>query len=292
MNRRNSSGNHYGSGITIDDDLTDDREVQYSWGNNGSGQLGFGDRISRIRPQSVDTFLSGIRDQPQQIACGSRFSVMVTTAGRVFAWGKNDEGQLGTDDYRLKLRPRWLDTLDGVHITAVATRGSHVLALNTQGHCYTWGRNEEGQLGQGNHIGTSSPQVIQDFVQTCKIVKISCGRHHSVVVNHQGSVFTFGCGDDGQLGRGDTKSLVRPRRVGALDGKQIIDIACGSRHTLAITSTGLLFAWGWVRLRGSRSSYGIIETPQPDLLGNLWSIGSRESSESINTNTCFCIFRS
>ncbi|EQC33669.1 hypothetical protein SDRG_08773 [Saprolegnia diclina VS20] len=70
------------------------------------------------------------------------------------------------------------------------------------------------------------------------------------------SVLTFGCNDDGQLGRGEKKkpsgtsidgvsSANQPQQVGALRGLDITAISCGSRHSLALASTGDVFSWGW-----------------------------------------------
>ncbi|RHY61861.1 hypothetical protein DYB30_000182 [Aphanomyces astaci] len=76
----------------------------------------------------------------------------------------------------------------------------------------------------------------------------------SVVV--ESSVLTFGCNDDGQLGRGEKKkptgtsiegvtSSNQPQQVGALRGLDIVMISCGSRHTVALSTTGDVYTWGW-----------------------------------------------
>ena len=134
----------------------------------------------------------------------------------------------------------------GTRITRVSCRGSHALATTSTGLLYTWGRGDEGQLGHGNRESSSTPKIVDSFAkENCPIVKIACGRSHSVAVNNDGSVFTWGCGDDGQLGRGDTRSICEPHRITAFDGQRIATVECGSRHTLALDSMGRVYSWGW-----------------------------------------------
>lgn len=52
-------------------------------------------------------------------------------------------------------------------------------------------------------------------------------------VSVSGEVYTWGDNDEGQLGDGSTNAIQRPRLVGALQGKKINRVACGSAHTLA-----------------------------------------------------------
>ncbi|GLE06859.1 hypothetical protein PINS_up016528, partial [Pythium insidiosum] len=112
------------------------------------GQLGLGDRDSRIKPQVVRALASAaVRGSVAQVVCGSRFTVALTTRGALFAWGKNDYGQLGTGDNKAQIEPRMIEALSRVSIVSVATKGSHVLARTSEGALYTWGRGDEGQLG-------------------------------------------------------------------------------------------------------------------------------------------------
>lgn len=55
----------------------------------------------------------------------------------------------------------------------------------------------------------------------------------------------YSCGDDGQLGRGDTKSTCEPHRVSSLDTNKIVKVACGSRHTICVDDVGQVYSWGW-----------------------------------------------
>ena len=60
-----------------------------------------------------------------------------------------------------------------------------------------------------------------------------------------GSVFSWGRGEFGALGHGDTKDRALPRMVDALRGRRLLDLSCGTGHTLAVLDDGDVYAWGW-----------------------------------------------
>ena len=83
----------------------------YSWGSNFSGQVGDGTTLDRVRPTLI-TF-TGLQagETIEQITGGSGIhSLVVTTNGRVYAWGRNAEGQLGYGAPTSKLTPTFMDS--------------------------------------------------------------------------------------------------------------------------------------------------------------------------------------
>ena len=71
-----------------------------------------------------------------------------------------------------------------------------------------------------------------------KVVSIACGRTHSVAIQEGGTLLSWGCGDDGVLGHKDTRGRSTPTPVALLSQFEMVDVACGSRHTLALTACG------------------------------------------------------
>lgn len=99
-----------------------------------------------------------------------------------------------------------------------------------------------------NHVIEVSPQQqkkIHEFPKHQKIKKIVSGVEHCVILTSNGDVFSFGCGLRGALGHGDVNSHEVPLQVEALAGLKIIDIAAGSFHSVAVSSFGDVYSWGW-----------------------------------------------
>lgn len=77
-----------------------------------------------------------------------------------------------------------------------------------------------------------------------KKVAVHSGGKHSLALTLDGKVFSWGEGEDGKLGHGNRLSLDRPKLIESLKSKRIRDIACGSSHSAAISSSGELYTWG------------------------------------------------
>lgn len=92
-------------------------------------------------------------------------------------------------------------------------------------------------MGHGNGDHVRRPRKVA-ALQGKKIVSIATGSLHCVACSDEGEVFTWGDNDEGQLGDGTTNAIQRPRLVAALQGKKITNVACGSAHTLAWSTTG------------------------------------------------------
>ncbi|XP_075072549.1 putative E3 ubiquitin-protein ligase HERC4 isoform X2 [Mixophyes fleayi] len=106
-----------------------------------------------------------------------------------------------------------------------------------------WGNASFGQLGLG---GIDDEIVIEprscDFFLNKKVCDVGCGSRHTVFVLDDGTVYTCGCNDLGQLGH--EKVRKKPEQVGALDAQNIVAVSCGEAHTLALNDKGQVFSWG------------------------------------------------
>jgi alpha-tubulin suppressor-like RCC1 family protein len=74
---------------------------------------------------------------------------------------------------------------------------------------------------------------------------ISCGDQHTLVLLHGGQLLSFGRNQNGQLGNGTTSDCVEARKVHGLAAECITGVACGAEHSLCLTESGKVFAWGW-----------------------------------------------
>lgn len=117
------------------------------------------------------------------------------------------------------------------------------MVLTTDGQVYTWGRGDDGRLGHGDNGWKYVPRIAQSLSGQV-IVQVTCGSYHTAAVASNGDLFTWGGGMYGKLGHGDESGHSTPRRVEGLVGLTVSQIACGSRHTAVLTSTGALYTWG------------------------------------------------
>ncbi|TYI83208.1 hypothetical protein E1A91_D05G276200v1 [Gossypium mustelinum] len=133
--------------------------------------------------------------------------------------------------------PTRLRPLVGVDIRFVASGcvSCHCVALDVEGRCYTWGRNEKGQLGHGDTIQRDRPTIVSELLKY-KIIKAGAGRSHTVVVTEDGNSLAFGWNKHGQLGSGSTRNEIESSHVRCLVS-QVTNTACGAEFTVWLSST-------------------------------------------------------
>ncbi|XP_044476173.1 protein RCC2-like isoform X2 [Mangifera indica] len=109
----------------------------------------------------------------------------------------------------------------------------HCVALDVEGRCYTWGRNEKGQLGHGDKIQRDRPTVVSELSKY-KITKVGAGRNHTVVVTEDGHTLAFGWNKHGQLGSGSIRNEIEASPVRCLVS-EVKSTACGADFTVWLT---------------------------------------------------------
>ena len=236
------------------------RTVLLTWGLNSSGQLGFGDFSTRILPRAVNYFKA---TRMAGVVCGSRTTFVLDAEGKVFSFGKGEDGALGSGDRATAMTPRLIESLQRQPIAQIKCRGVHVLALTARGQLWAWGRDEDGQLGSTKTASGkprehhhSIPERVSDLMGT-RVLHVACGRCHSIAVDSNGRLFSWGGNDDGALGHGDRLSRATPTACAALEGMVVVGVACGSRHTLALVRDVPMLEGGKERaLDGGQSAHG------------------------------------
>lgn len=111
-----------------------------------------------------------------KITSGSDFNVMLDNTGKIYSWGFNNYGQLGNTSKLINGVPKVLHVPGNKPIRDVDCGDNFCMALDTEGHAYSWGCGSSGQLGHGNTSDLSVPSLI-NFPK--KIESISCGEAHS-----------------------------------------------------------------------------------------------------------------
>ena len=221
--------------------LTTNLQV-FACGDNSMGQLGVGDRDPRHKPRYIPRLQN---DSVIQITCGKFHSLALTKESVVYAWGSNEQGQLGTDIVDGScVCPNPILTLQPLFIAQVRSGASHSFALTSSGSLFSWGRNTFGQLGLGDTKDRRVPTLVES-IQNRIVVSVDGGEEHSILLTQEGSVFSFGCGVYGQLGHDSKANQLTPKQLFDLMGSVVIQVACGRMHTLVAKLNPLtLYAFG------------------------------------------------
>ncbi len=207
--------------------------AHWAWGSNAFGQLGDGtDSWNNASICLPVRDLSGAR----AVAGGAFHSLALLQDGTVWAWGRNQWGQLGNGGGEDSTSPVAVSGLTDV--TAISGGASHSLALKSDGTVWAWGDNFSGQLGNGSEEDSPVPvQVLGDG-----FVAIAAGGSHSLALKSDGTVWTWGRNYSGQLGDGTTWDSSEPVQVVSLT--DVTEVAAGIAHSLVLKSDGTVWAWG------------------------------------------------
>ncbi|XP_015126576.1 probable E3 ubiquitin-protein ligase HERC4 isoform X2 [Diachasma alloeum] len=229
----------------------------FGWGSTVHGELGLGgiEDETILVPREVDFADS---TQVTQIACGENYTVLLTTAGRLYSCGNNDYGQLGHPKARKRFQE--IPSPDAFTFRQVSCGGSHTLALNEWGQLFSWGSNSDGQLGLNSQTPLEeSPRMVKGLGARV-IVQMACGLKHGLALTNNGELYSWGSNAEGQLGLGtDTKSELKPKLITSLAAIPIAFVACGGHHSVVVSKSGAIYAWG-------RNTFGQLGVP---LTGNV-----------------------
>ena len=183
-------------------------------------------------------------------AVGSNHTLVSTSQGEVYAWGRGEQGQLGLPHALGSPSPQLLATLVGKNIVDISAGESHSAAVADNGGLYCWGSNAEGQCGIGKGVPFSTiltPRFVPSFLGV-HIVRVSCGARFTACVTQEGEIWAWGEGGSGQLGCGRYTRKLVPHLAAAAsltsDGAGFADVACGWSHCLGLSRAGEVFSWG------------------------------------------------
>ncbi len=213
----------------------------YAWGANESGQVGNGTTVDQLVPQLV----TGLPAVKQADASSGAFSLALTTAGDIYAWGANETGQLGDGTADGRSRPVAVDRTEatGVVFTQIGAGSFGAVALGQDGLVYTWGSNQYGQLGNG----TTSPTVFtsrpaRNVASLSGVTQIAAGDFHNAA--RIGDT-VYGWGYNGRFAILGGSSSAKPTPVVMSTGVVgVVDLVAGYGNTLVRTVDGA-YTWGW-----------------------------------------------
>lgn len=218
----------------------------YCWGSGEQGQLGDG--------------TSGVghgRDVPGPVAGGLTFvsldagglhSCGITSDGTVYCWGFDGAGALGSvadescEDglgnlFACSSLP--VPVSSSLIFASVSAGVAHTCAVTTTGAAYCWGRNIDGQLGDGTTTSRTTPVAVSGEL---RFVAVSAGNSHSCGVTASGEAYCWGGNHRGQLGDGSVSGRTSPALV--TGGLTFTSVSAGGAHTCGLTEGGAVYCWG------------------------------------------------
>jgi hypothetical protein len=232
----------------------------YAFGDNYTGQLGnvTNNGTGNANPTPSLVALAGASGSVVQVAAGDEHSLAVTSTGQLYAFGDNAYGELGiaTNSGTSTANPTAaLVVLPGASgsVVQIAAGYQYSLALTSTGQLYAFGDNFYGQLGKatnnGNNNANPTPSLVSLPGENGPVVQVAAGANHSLAVTSTGQLYAFGDNAYGELGNatnnGNNNANPTPALV-ALPGENgpVVQVAAGTNHSLAVTSTGQLYAFG------------------------------------------------
>ena len=226
----------------------------WAWGINRYGQLG---SLTNSGIATANPTPAQVPGTYAQVAAGGATSLGLRADGTLYAWGANDQGQLGTATNSASATPTTTPTATG---TALPTRsitmgGGFGLAVRADGTLWGWGSNGSGQLGQSPNVLARSVSPIQLGTDT-DWVMVAAGTSFVLGLKVDGRLYAWGQNRYGQLGNSTNNGTNTPVFTPTLVGSGYKHIAAGFMHSLGVQADGSLLAWGY-------NYYGQIANPAP-----------------------------
>jgi alpha-tubulin suppressor-like RCC1 family protein len=145
------------------------------------------------------------------VAAGGDFSLAIEKTDDqktvLYSWGTNTYGQLGLGHNNVASAMTPVPNFPSANekLLTISAGLSHVLALTEDKKVYSWGRNNFGQLGIGNTTNQNTPQLVAALANK-KIISIAAGDNHSLAMDEDLNVYSWGQNNYGQLGNGNTST--------------------------------------------------------------------------------------
>ncbi len=206
----------------------------WAWGYNQYGQLGDGSMGTYNKLAFQVKGLSNVA----QVSAGYHQSLALKADGTVWAWGNNDQGQLGDGTTISRRTPVQVSGL--TNVTYISSGNNHCLAIKSDGTVWGWGYNSLGQVGDGTSISPNVPVQVKGLTN---MVNVCAGDGHSVGVRKDGTVWAWGSNNAGQLGIGSTTNQRTAQQVKTLSN--CIQAVAADGHSLALKADGTVYGWGY-----------------------------------------------
>jgi alpha-tubulin suppressor-like RCC1 family protein len=242
------------------------------FGRGEDGQIG---DTARSDSLPVSIFFP---DRVREASCGSGHSLVVSSTGRCFTWGRGDDGRLGhrsaphagaasVPEAGWALAPKevLLEEAEGGaprRVLAASCGSYHTAFIDEVGWLWACGGALYGKLGLGRDVSALVPHPVPllSGPRAVRVVAVGCGSRHTVALSAAGDVFSFGCSERGVLGLSRAAlcaaagtgtaadeppaSVYAPVRLAPFGEGGVAQLAVCGAHTLAVDARGAVWSWG------------------------------------------------
>jgi alpha-tubulin suppressor-like RCC1 family protein len=209
----------------------------WAWGYDVWGQLGLdGNKDGTASPPTR----VGLETDWAVVSTSDKHTLAIKKDGSLWAWGYNDNGQLGLgyNHNGIIHSPTRVGT--GNDWAAVLASYYHTLGIKRDGSLWAWGYNDNGRLGLGDNDDRNSPTRVG---METDWAAVSAGERHTLGIKKDGTLWAWGWNGRGQLGLGDNQARNIPTRVGM--ETDWVAVSAGNAHTLGVKRDGTVWAWGY-----------------------------------------------
>ena len=213
---------------------TDSTGALWTWGGNWEGNLGLNDTVHRSSPTQIGTDTTWGTDHTEKISSGTT-TLAVKTDGTLWAWGKNDQSQLGLNSTTQYSSPTQVGT-DTNWSTVGGGYATTNMAIKTDGTLWGWGNNYWGYLASNDRTPYSSPRQVGTDTNWSKVAK-----GPGMGQKTDGTIWMWSYNGYGQLGQNATQHKSSPCQVGTKTDWTSFDT---NLYTAAGVRGGELYIWG------------------------------------------------
>jgi alpha-tubulin suppressor-like RCC1 family protein len=198
----------------------------WAWGSGICGRLGDGTTTQRASPvREVTSSTNWCR-----VSANNLHSAALKTDGTIWAWGSNNCGQLGDNATAIRCSPVQ-EITSSTNWCDVSTSCFGVFAIKMDGSLWGWGSNLCGVLGNNNTAFTRSP--VQEITSSTNWCEVAGGALHTGAIKADGTIWTWGLNNCGQLGTGDLTTRSSPVQE-VTSSTNWCYVSVGTCHTLGL----------------------------------------------------------
>jgi len=227
---RVAPGGNHTCGIKADGTL-------WCWGRNADGQLGDGTTTQQLDPvqeSSASTW--------KEVSAGGNHTCAIKSDDTLWCWGDDTNGQLGNGAGTTADQPDPVQESSASAWKAVSAGNSFTCAIKTDDTLWCWGKDSDGQLGNGGASADASDPTQESTAGTWKAV--SAGNIHACGIKTDDTARCWGDDSSGQIGNGSGSSADQQSPVALSGGGTWLSIAAGNLHSCGVKTNGTLWCWG------------------------------------------------